>query len=214
MRKLSYFCILFSLSAVAGVAATVSFQNLDTSGDNAHGLFDEGGALLPLSLTSNVQIGAFSVSGSSVQSLWDSGDLAGLNSAFSQFGVTGISIEDGIFQDSASTTISAGSFFDGKNITFFISNSDDFSSTANQFLIFVTDQTFGNDDSGLFTTGINLGEVSGNLLVGEQGNFSSDFGGGTALPGFNTVSVVPEPSAYAAIAGILALSWVMIRRRQ
>lgn len=38
-------------------------------------------------------------------------------------------------------------------------------------------------------------------------------GGDTVTANLTDLSLVPEPSAYAAIAGLLALGWVMVRRR-
>lgn len=203
---------LFIASVTISCAASISFQNLNTAGDNGYGLFDSGGTRLPTALSANVRIGSFSVSNTDVTNFWNSGDVAGLDSAFDEFGSAGISIADGLFQDSASNTISSGSTFDGQNITFFISSADDFTSTSNEYLIFVSDTLFGNDDSGLFTASVNLGEVPGSLLVGSRDN-SFDFGGGSSLLGFNTAAVVPEPSTFALIAGCFGLALAMVRRR-
>jgi len=52
--------------------------------------------------------------------------------------------------------------------------------------------------------------------VGADGafDFTNDFTTYSGAPAFTgTVTAVPEPSVFAALAGLLALGWVMVRRR-
>ena len=57
---------------------------------------------------------------------------------------------------------------------------------------------------------VNAFDGTGNIVItpGQGTNFAGGFGGGGV-----SINVVPEPSAYAALAGLLALGCVMLRRR-
>lgn len=210
--------LLFASSALLSSlasAAVVNFQNLNTAGDNGYGLFDESNTRLSTDLTENVRVGFFDLTNTEINNLWGSGDLTSLDAAFVDFGLSGMSIADGLFQDVANAAITGSSNFINQKITLFVSTSSNFVDENEEYFIFQFDNTFQSDDSGLFTTGVILGEDLGTLLVGDDNNPNAtfDYGGGSALQGYNTASVVPEPSAFAAIAGILALGWVMVRRR-
>lgn len=73
------------------------------------------------------------------------------------------------------------------------------------------------DDYGLLWFSIGTGEVSNSDFFGFQdiGVLPSDSSviSPATTPGLTT-NAVPEPSAYAALAGFCALGWVMIRRRR
>jgi hypothetical protein len=45
------------------------------------------------------------------------------------------------------------------------------------------------------------------------GGALATIGSGGSVAGAGSVTAVPEPSAYAMLSGLLALSWVMVRRR-
>lgn len=66
------------------------------------------------------------------------------------------------------------------------------------------DWSFPNDGNGTNDT-LNVVYGSGGI---------TRLAGLTAVAGGFQVSPVPEPSAYAALAGCLALGWVMVRRRR
>jgi hypothetical protein len=66
------------------------------------------------------------------------------------------------------------------------------------------DYTIGASDS---VTGFD-GSGTLNIIAGQ----GTDFQGGFSGTGVS-INVVPEPSAYAALAGLLALGCVMLRRR-
>jgi hypothetical protein len=80
---------------------------------------------------------------------------------------------------------------------------------------------------GIVQTTINKGTVTEIALAGEgitfdnstdrYFGFRANQGSATGLVDFRydnfSVSLVPEPSAYALLSGLLALSWVMVRRR-
>lgn len=212
------FAFLF-LSTLSLGASSLTVQNLNTAGDGAYGLFDDAGTLLPDTLTSSIRVGYFDdLSAASI--FWQAGDIASLDSSFNQYGSAfGISSGfDGGFQGGPSDVDAQ---FSGQVVTIWISNSNSFTneSAGAEYLIYMFDsKTFPADNvNGL--DDIILGEDAGTFLsgsAGEFGNYSNDFdlGGNVALAGFNTVGIVPEPSTYAALSGLLALTWVMLRRRR
>lgn len=79
---------------------------------------------------------------------------------------------------------------------------DDFIVFKNAAWVFPTYAAVDTDGATVFS----LQDANTQVLL-SSGSFSS-FGGS-----FTMISTVPEPSAFAAIAGFLALGWVMVRRR-
>jgi hypothetical protein len=68
-----------------------------------------------------------------------------------------------------------------------------------------TTSTIGGDDYSIFTNDW--------LVAADGANLSLTGGGPFVGPSAATSTVVPEPSAYALLGGLLALSCVMLRRR-
>jgi hypothetical protein len=72
---------------------------------------------------------------------------------------------------------------------------------------------------GSTSGGDNVGLLASNVVVGGLGQTNLGFGtqfdviAGSSTNGLTMLTTVPEPSAYAALAAILALSCVMLRRR-
>jgi hypothetical protein len=72
---------------------------------------------------------------------------------------------------------------------------------------------------GSTSGGDNVGLLASNVVVGGLGQTNLSFGtqfdviAGSSTNGLTMLTTVPEPSAYAALAAILALSCVMLRRR-
>jgi hypothetical protein len=204
------------LTAVSAHAVNLSVQNLNNAGNGAYGLFDNTGTLLSSSITGNLRVGAFN-SGFDAQSAWDSGDLASLNTNFNQFS-TNFSLNDfgggfnGLFQDALDQTVSAT--LDEEAIVFWAYKGVSFTDVSSEHFIYTFNASFPVEPAGAPITLI-LGESAGSIIAGAQGNFSNDYGiGGGSLPGFNTVNVVPEPSTYAALVGMLALGFATLRRRR
>jgi len=84
---------------------------------------------------------------------------------------------------------------------------------ANRFSIsFSSDGTIGIFDlSGTSDfTASGVSDVAAGTSI-EFGYFGSTTGG-TELSSF-TISVVPEPSSFALLAGCFGLAWIMVRRR-
>ncbi len=72
---------------------------------------------------------------------------------------------------------------------------------------------------GSTSDGDNVGLLASNVVVGGLGQTNLGFGSqfdviaGSSINGLTMLTTVPEPSAYAALAGLLALGCVMLRRR-
>ena len=71
---------------------------------------------------------------------------------------------------------------------------------------------------GSTSDGDNVGLLASNVVVGGLGqtNLGTDQFDvivGSSTNGLTMITTVPEPSAYAAIAGLLALGCLMFRRR-
>lgn len=72
--------------------------------------------------------------------------------------------------------------------------------------------TSGGDNVGLLASNVVVGGLAQtNLYFNTPSQF--DVIAGSSTNGLTMLTTVPEPSAYAALAGILALSCVMLRRR-
>lgn len=200
------------LAVASAQAGTVAVQNMATDELSAYGLFDSGGSLLGQQLTGNIRLGTFA-GGMDVTSVWNSGDIAALDAGFSQFGSAGNMFGaegmDGVFSDSFS---SSDSFFGGLPVFLWISTSADFLGASSEHLIFRFDANF--EDALVSLIRLQLSPSAGQLLVGEYGNFSHDYqAGGAALPGFNLVPAVPEPSTYAALLAVAGGAVALLRRR-
>lgn len=206
-------CILASLlGSLSLQAGPILLQNLTTDETAGYGLFDSGGTLLSGSITGNLRLGYFNMDDTAVMAAWAAGNLGLLNSSFVQYGARGDMQSwggsyDGLFQTSISATSNP---FSGQNVYLFVGNGSNFSDTSAEYLIYKFDVVFQPES---FVAQVLLGTTSGRLLIGGYDHFSHDYQlGGGALSGFNTVSVVPEPAAYALLlTGILAL--VGLRRR-
>jgi hypothetical protein len=111
----------------------------------------------------------------------------------------------GLYTADASASTAGSSSFIGKAITTFITNV-----AGNEYLVAKSSTTFGQDNP-LFTASYNLAADATTYLFGGAAGPSVDYGLG-AKPSVAT-QAVPEPSTYATLAGLLALSFVMLRRR-
>ena len=182
-------------------AATISFSNYDSGSFAGLAIVDSSNN--SLGLTSTAQIGYFSD-----ESLVASGDFSTWVSfgSAANFGA-GFDIA-GLFGGDASASTAGTSAFIGKNITTFITNS-----TGTEYLVAKSAQTFGQDNP-LFTATINLfSDTNISYLFGGSAGASVDYGLGAQSSIQTAAVVVPEPSAYALLGGLLALTCVMLRRR-
>ncbi|WP_269525561.1 PEP-CTERM sorting domain-containing protein [Coraliomargarita parva] len=210
--SVSLLTVALSFQSVS--ALNLNIQNISDSGDAAYGLFDSTGTLVDGSLTSNLRLGAFADT-YDAQAAWDSGNIADLDANFIEYEVFGMNDFgagiDGVFQ-TALTTLTSTAGVEGLTIVLWATDGGAFDSTSSEHLIYVFDTVFPDEPAA--PGDLLLGTSSGSILAGAFGNYSNDYGlGGGALDGFNTVGAVPEPSTYAALAGLLALAYVAIRRR-
>ena len=205
---------LTSLVAASSLfGASINVQNINNAGNAAYGLFDKDGTLVSGSLTDNLKVGYFA-DGFNADAAWASGNIAALNANFttygSEFGMFGPGF-DGAFQGAPNTTSTP---FVGKQITLWATDG------GSQHLIYTfSSLTFEAEPwtGGAVLLGTDAGDFinAGGVAAGGYGNYSHDFAlGGGALDGFNTVSAVPEPSTFAALAGLCALGAVIVRRRR
>jgi len=220
MKNSLLFLSALSFSAASCFGLNLQIQNivtLEVDGISAHSLFESSGDILSASdgLTNNIRLGAFT-SGYDAQADWDTGNIDDLNTNFNSFGSTfGMNDFGGAFDGLVQTTV-----FDTVNsttqegfpIVLWATSGGAFTSSETEHLIFVFTTNFPAEPAS--PTDIVLSDSTGSLIAGEFGNFSQTYGAQPTLDGFNTVSVVPEPSAFAAIAGMLTLGFVIVRRRR
>lgn len=191
-------------------AGNVIVKNTNNADDAAYGIFDQGGTLLPLAGDATIRFGISSLTNSEITTAYASGDLTTIDSSFTNFGSTfGLVFADGVFQSDQNGITTS---FDGQSMVLWLSSELTFTSNSAQYLIYRFDENFGAEP---FSSSALLGTTSGTLLVGQFGNFSHDYGfGGGSLPGFNTVSVVPEPGQAALVLAFSILGIVYFRRKK
>jgi hypothetical protein len=86
------------------------------------------------------------------------------------------------------------------------------------FSIFVNgEQRYAQSDIAAGST--HAYDFTANILAGQSvdfvlGNNGNGFGGDESLISGTISSAIPEPSTYAALAGLAALGWVMLRKRR
>lgn len=178
-------------------AATISFSNFNTNtnGDlvpivtSTDGLIDSSGLASLGYFTDDVAVG--------------NGDF----SSFVEFGSVNFATAaafstDSVFNDSLSGNILSGSSFIGKAMYAYIT-------VGGEALVAKSNLLSFEQDSPLFTADFITTQDVVYLFGGNATTVDIGFGAQSAVQ----TSPVPEPSTYAALSGLLALSWVMLRRR-
>lgn len=177
---------------IVGSAASAQNITVQLIANNATGLFldsDEQG----LGNTGYARVGTF-------------GDLSGVD-------LTSYSEVDAVFTEFANFTSASGQFAANQSV----SNQG---SAGQDLFVWVFNDTDAENASewGIFGAAPNTWEVA---IAGGTSNLVSSqiadiiLGGTTGGGPTNyTLSAVPEPSAAAALAGLLALGYVMVRRRE
>ena len=192
--------ILSLIFAVATAnAATISFSNFDSGSFAGLAIVDSAGTSLGLSSTA--QVGYFTdeaaVGGGDFTSWVGFGAAANFGAGYDIAG---------LYSADASASTAGASSFIGQAITTFITNA-----AGTEYLVAKSNQTFGQDNP-LFTATYNLLSDSGtSYLFGGTAGPSVDYG--TGAQSSVATAAVPEPSTYATLAGLIALGFVMLRRR-
>ncbi len=192
--------VLSLIFAVASAnAATISFSNFDSGTFAGLAIVDSSNNLL--GTASTAEVGFFSD-----EALASVGDFTTWNSfgSVASFGA-GYDLA-GVYSGDASSSTAGASSFIGQSITTLIT-----SASGSEYLVAKSDQTFGQDNP-LFTATVNIFSDSGiTYLFGGTAGSSVDFG--TGPQSSIQTAAVPEPSAYALLGGLFALTCVMLRRR-
>jgi hypothetical protein len=195
MKKSNILCLSL-LVAACGLshATTVNFS----LNPGAAVFYGEDGNIMT-SADSTVQVGTFSV--------WDFGsavtDLGTMG--FSEFAASGNTYDLfstlGILSGTGSLNDVSGNAFDGDQVYVVVTDTDTgsfgvFSGTNGSNWTFPANLGGAGDTLSVFNLVSDIDQVAG------AQSFASGF------------QVVPEPSTYAALSGLLALGYVMVRRRR
>jgi len=201
---------LITLFAVASIAvanvqgASVTFSNFDSTTFDALVIADSSGSAL--GLTSTAAVGFFSNEVAAA-----AGDFSSWNQLGSSANFGGGFSINGIYTGQGGGAILAGSAFIGQNITTFIT-----SASGSEFLVAKSTATFAVD-APTFIEDMNIFSDTGtSYIFGGLAGPAIDIGAGTGQSSISTAAVVavPEPSTFAALAGLCALGAVMVRRRR
>ena len=200
---------LITLFAVASIAvanvqgASVGFSNFDSANFNALVIADSSGSAL--GLTSTAAIGYFSDASAA-----STGDFSSWNQLGSAANFGAGNFIEGVYGGQGGGAILAGSAFIGQNITTFIT-----SASGTEFLVAMSGLVFAADAPTFFAdTNIFSDDGISYVFGGSEGP-EINFGTGNQFS-IKTAAVVavPEPSTFAALAGLCALGAVMVRRRR
>jgi len=188
----------------AAKAATITVTNVDFTATNA--VVSQTGTKLG-SGTGFVGIGVFSITDAQIAAAASASTIANGFTLFGQSNTIGAGFSiDGTYQFESTANIPAGSPFTGSIYTV-IGNAATLA-TSTQFLVFKEAVTFNPDPAASGPAVLKAGQ--GTVVLGGFNNFQADIGGG-AQAAFNTVTLMPEPSA--ALLGLLGAVGLIRRRR-
>jgi len=203
--KTKLITILASLIAVAASnAMTVSFSNSNGSFSNVLAVSTSSGATIADG-SGLAAVGFFSD-----EAAVATGDF----SSWVQFG-TGSAMGDGaagdapsVFIASESITVTSGDTFDGQSLFLYVSFN-------NEHLVAKSDSVTFTFDNPVSAGEIALQDGGFSYLYGGASGPDVDLSGsGNFIVSSVQLQAVPEPSTFAALAGLCALGAVMVRRRR
>ncbi|MEC8190463.1 MAG: PEP-CTERM sorting domain-containing protein [Verrucomicrobiota bacterium] len=191
------------LSASSLFAATISLSNTNVGAFDVYNpIINNDGVIIPFGTSpasGTVQVGYFTDSDTIV----GDGDF----DSFQSFGTAG-TIDgggfdyDGLYTFNTSELIASGSPFIGESIYTFITVGD-------EYLVVKSGISFA-EDAPSFAADVDIA-AEGTLIWGNFVTGGADIGAG-AVDAYQLVPV-PEPSTFALLGGLLALTCVMLRRR-
>ena len=191
------------LSASSLFAATISLSNTNSGAFDVYTpVINSSGVVIPAGTTAasgTVEVGYFTDADSVV------GD--GTFTSFQSFGTAG-TVDGagygfgGLYTFNSSETTASGSPFIGQSIYTFIT-------VGSEYLVVKSGISFG-EDAPSFAADVDIA-AEGTLLWGNFVTGGADIGAG-AVDAYQLVAV-PEPSTFALLGGLLALTCVMLRRR-
>ena len=199
--------VIVSLLVVCSAnAAQYAFKNIGpSSAFDALGFVDSAGA--GLSTDATIELGYFTNEAQASTGVFTSWTQFGNDVSFA---TSGAFSTDGLFNGDVSGDILSGSSFIGKSITMFVTNDD-----GDEFLAAKTNFTFAEDNP--LTTGdvfiYDTTSVTLTYLFGGASYTGFTLPSGLGARDAVKTLAVPEPSAYALLGGLLALTCVMLRRR-
>lgn len=199
-NKLILLVTAAALAASSVQAASVSFSNFNSGTFAGLVIVDSSGT--SLGNTATAAVGFFSdevaAAGGDFSSWTQLGDAANFGSA-AVFSIAGL------YSGAGNGAINIGDAFIGQNITTFIT-------AGSEFLIAQSTATFAAD-APAFLEDMNIfSDVGTTYLFGGLAGPLVDYGAGDQAS--IATAAVPEPSTYAALAGLVALGAVMVRRRR
>ena len=216
-------CCIFVTSAIlSGRGSDFGISNVSTGvSGGGHAFYLEDGSSL-LAASGTFFIGGFSSTYSSSADISTAftTDFSSLAADFISIGSVGVEVDDiGPFDGlhNSVSTVDTSSVV-GRNVAVWLSSTNSFSDANAEHLIYWFDTTLyvaddpPPDPQTNYDVLLRPGEA-GDLVVGEFGNFTYNFGFGEGDQlAFNTVAV-PEPSAVFSLLSLCAIGFIINRRR-
>jgi hypothetical protein len=212
MRKTN---LLSILSIVVCLLAEVSAVNISLTVSGLEAVEDSAGNFLGTGNT--VLVGSFDTGFDVTSNATNFATLLANFGSFDDFGIfdaatnmlSGATADAGVFSGSfnlSSTTVPDAGGTTPDVYVWFFNNATP--ASADEYAII----NLGALANGVSPTGTSQSLDLSAFQAAEHGSYNPSATSTGAL-GVVTLEAVPEPSAYAAIAGLLALTWVMARRR-
>lgn len=201
----TYTILSLLIASVGSLSAlTVNFSNVDSGnlGESWLPIADSSGNAVPFGL-GTVSVGYFSNEAAVASGDFSSFVLFGASST-----VNGASLDaNGLYQDATAQTVGAGSSFIGETLFTFISYN-------NEYLVAKSSVLFFEETGPTDSIGMNINSDAGiSYLFGGDTGPNVEVADGAGFVPSITLQAVPEPSAFALIAGCFGFAWVMVRRR-